>query len=557
MMTGRKNDQKRVGVPSQQTVKPSTAGPRSAPPVYRPQPVPKVLQLKSRTTGPARVNNPAQSRTPQLRPRDLQMPSPQPKPQPSKAPGNRPPVMPGPHSSRNLPPRTTSHVVQRAEGPIMNVHNEVILMIMNVVGMRIGALNRPDALNFAMTCSRIYNLGMDPQYSDLGHARHMFHTSHRIPAILAAYGNTLEPLRHGAHLDVERLGLPGSGTILGLAINGRLIPWKAIPEDFETRDGFNRAGWEGHVKSKVDTYSQLSIEARPEREEIRALTISAKQKRALTANSPGVVKARENSPAKTFQVFLLMNKTLKHHTPFKGLVADWLEKRQSTLYQLLFGSEITEYFELGLTQKEPDSCGHSEQLMLMSKQWEDIRIEFFTIANLKLQGSKEWIQPRQVVLMLNRSPCSSCGRFFVAELEAFWQALAEMSGLSADQCRIKFQNVFIFRLAYTVRYGKTGIPKDRYPNFTILQALTKSGWVLEKLPKLAPKDRHPEACLTSETVSQLKRNAVNLKKIAFKQEESDDDYEYSGSEEDDDYGSSESSDEDRKKPPRKRQKKGK
>jgi hypothetical protein len=145
----------------------------------------------------------------------------------------------------------------------------------------------------------------------------------------------------------------------------------------------------------------------------------------------------------------------------------------------------------------------------------------------------------------------------VAELEAFWQALAEMSGLSADQCRIKFQNVFIFRLAYTVRYGKTGIPKDRYPNFTILQALTKSGWVLEKLPKLAPKDRHPEACLTSETVSQLKRNAVNLKKIAFKQEESDDDYEYSGSEEDDDYGSSESSDEDRKKPPRKRQKKGK
>jgi hypothetical protein len=141
----------------------------------------------------------------------------------------------------------------------------------------------------------------------------------------------------------------------------------------------------------VHTYSQLSIEARPEREEIRALTISAKQKRALTANSPGVVKARENSPAKTFQVFLLMNKTLKHHTPFKGLVADWLEKRQSTLYQLLFGSEITEYFELGLTQKEPDSCGHSEQLMLMSKQWEDIRIEFFTIANLKLQGSKEWI----------------------------------------------------------------------------------------------------------------------------------------------------------------------
>jgi len=234
-----------------------------------------------------------------------------------------------------------------------------------------------------------------------------------------------------------------------------------------------------------------------------------------------------------------------------------LEKRKSTLYQLLFGSEITEYEELGLTEKEPESCGHSEQLMLMSRQWEEIRLEFFTIAKLKLEGSKEWFQPRQVVLMLNRSPCSSCGRFLVAELEAFWHALAEMSGMSTDWCRIRFQNTFIFRLGYTVRYGKTGIPKDRYPNFTILQALTKAGWVLEKLPKLAPKDRHPEACLSSETVSQLKRKPVNLKKIAVKYEESDEEYEFSGTEEDDDYQSSESSDEDRKKRPRKRQKKGK
>jgi len=552
-MNGRKNDQKGFGIPSQQTARPSNGGPRSAPPVYRPQPVPKVLQLKTRTPVPAPFKNPAQSRTPQLRPRDLQMPSPQPKPHPRKAPDNRPPVMGGPHVSRNLPPRTTSHVIQRAEGPFTYMTNELILMIMNVVGMRMGAFNRPDALNFAMTCSRIYNLGMDPQYSDLGHARHLFHTSHRIPAILAAYGSTLEPLLHGAHLDVERLGLPGSGTILGLAINGRLIPWKAIPEDFVKREEFDRLGWEGQVKTKVETYSQLSIEARPEREQIKALKIPAKQKRALTAESPGVVKARENSPAKTFQVFLLMNRTLKHRAPFQGVVLDWLGKRESTLYQLLFGSEIKEYYELGLTQKEPDSCGHSEQLMLMSKQWEDIRIEFFTIAKLKLQGSKEWIQPRQVVLMLNRSPCSSCGRFLVAELEAFWQTLADMFGLSADQCRIKFQNLFIFRLGYTVRYGKTGIPKDRYPNFTILQALMKAGWVLEKLPKLAPKDRHPEACLSSETVSQLKRSAVNLKKIAIKYEESDDEYQYSGSE-DDDYQSSESSDEDIKKPPRKKQK---
>ena len=81
--------------------------------------------------------------------------------------------------------------------------------------------------------------------------------------------------------------------------------------------------------------------------------------------------------------------------------------------------------------------------------------------------------------------------------------------------------------------------------------------MLEKLPKLAPKDRHPEACLNSETVSQLKRKPVNLKKIKVQQEESDDDYEYSGSEDDDDYGSSESSDEDRKKPPKKKRRTGK
>jgi hypothetical protein len=257
----------------------------------------------------------------------------------------------------------------------------------------------------------------------------------------------------------------------------------------------------------------------------------------LQAQSNAITAARQHSPAATFQVFLLMNRSLTNPTPFEGVAKGWLEKRSSILARLLFGSHIASYTELGRTEEEEKSCGHSEQLMLMRREWDNIRISFFRIAKFKLNNPKEWVDPQQVAIMLNRSPCSSCGRLLVAELETFWEQLAEFLRISLNTCRAKFQRLFIFHLGYTVKYGKLGKPKNVYPNTTILAALRDAGWQLLKLPKLTAAQRLPDACFDAATVASLKRKPVNLKKIEFKQEESDDEYQFSDQEDDDeDYG---------------------
>jgi hypothetical protein len=517
---------------------------QTAPSIYRPQPLPKVLQMKSAMPPPRVPPAPPGPVTPRAIQTHRQ-PAPNNRPAPAAAPppaARRPP-------HQNVRSHAPAKVVQRALD-INTIYDDVVLIILSVLGMRIGAEGRPAIMNFALTSKRMHRIAFS-QDLPLTHANEMF-TSHCIPAILQNYAHTLEPLLHGAHLGVERLGLPGSGTILGLALNGRLIPWDAIPEDFQNQQGNLKIhDWEENVKSKVKKYSELSILARPDREYIQKLEISPKQKKEMQKESKTITKARKHSPAATFQVFLLMNRTLSYPAQFEGKVLSWLDKRAFTLGRLLFGSEIEEYEELGMTEEEEKSCGHSEQLMLMTSAWENIRFQFFHLAEIKMEDPHEWIQPQQVALMLNRSPCSSCGRFLVAELVSFWEALAEYVGMAVDLCRARFQRLFIFRLGYAVKYGKQGIPKHFYPNFTILAALTKAGWLLEKLPKVESAQRQPDACFDTATLSSLKRKPVNLKKIKIQQVESDEDYSYSGQSE------SESSDEDRRQPPKKKPKKGK
>src|SRR5688572_19697937 len=514
----------------------------AAPAVYRPQPTPKVLQLKSRTGAcatasgncsqpPVSVHRPAAEKRAQgfptpnrpVMPRPIQTkPNPTPNNKQFTARNNEPP----PNRSRHVTPR----VVQRTV--ITDLPADVIVAIMNILGMRTGAQGRPEALNFALTSKRMYHLSTD-QHSHLEQARRIFR-GHGIPAILQNYAHTLEPLRHGAHLGVERLGLPGSGTILGLAINGQLIPWFKIPEDFLENNGLKVQAWEEHVKNSVLKYSELSILARTDREYIQQQECTPKQKRAMQKESTAIMNARKHSPAATFQVFLLMNRTLSHPAMFEGHVMEWLERRRMTLLRLLFETKVEEYELLRWTEEEESSCGHSEQLMLMKAEWENIRSHFFHIAKVKMEHAREWIQPQQVVIMLNRSPCTSCGRLLVAELTTFWEALAEHVGLAVDACRARFRRLFVFRLGYTVKYGKVNIPKDKYPNAIILAALKRAGWELEKLPKFTSEQRQPESCFDTATLSSMKRKPVDLSKIKCKQEDSDSEYSPSYEEDDDD-----------------------
>ena len=412
------------------------------------------------------------------------------------------PSNPHQHSAR---PHVTKPVVQRMEVESFfdGMTNDLVLVILNFSAREMW-INNKDLISFSLTSKRMFQLVSTDLRS--------------INGILRTYCNTLEPLLHGAHLDVERLGLPGSGTILGLALNGRLIPWEDVPKKFTTGTGsVNVDAWEGKVARKVSNYSEYSIQARPDREWIQQQKISTEEKKALQKQSQTIMKAREHSPARTFKVFLLLNKgATSKEAEFTGQVKSWLARRSDMLTLLFTKSEVPEYVEFSYTEKEPDSCKHSEQMMLRTKQWEDIRVRFFEYAIAIFNNPpQEWVPAQQVTLLLNRSPCTSCGRFLVAELEAFWNSVATELGQPKEICQAQLKTRIIFRLGYTVEYGKVGIPSDAYPNLLILAALQKAGWVLERLPKLAPQDRKPDACLGGATFNVQPPQQFDLSSVKF------------------------------------------
>lgn len=479
-----------------------------APPVYRPQPVPKVLQAKSALPGSQSLNKNSGSSVPRVN----QI--------------NKAPALSGPHVQRHIRPHVTKPVVQRmevAKAPIEILTDEVILVIMDVTAVYVGARN---VINFALTSKKMYPLVMNNFRS--------------IRGILRTYCNTVEPLLHGAHLDVERLGLPGSGTILGLALNGRFISWTNLDKKFSTETGaFKLRAWEQKVAKKVRKYSELSIVARTDRESIEQMEkLTRKEKNTLQKQSVTITEARQHSPAKTFQVFLLLNKAATSNpAEFTGKVGSWLDERSERLKTLLIEPthDVVEYQNLSSTKEEPDSCGHSEQVMLMTKQWEDVRTSLFEYAKVIFRvPPQQWIPTRQLTLLLNRSPCTSCGRFLVAELEAFWSALGRVLGQTTVICRERLKTRITFNLGYGVEYGKTTQRSDQYPNLIILTALQKAGWVIKKLPIFTPQERKPDACLGGATLNVRPPQQFDISKIQFVEDESEKEFIPSEDEDDSD-----------------------
>src|SRR4051794_1402164 len=294
-----------------------------APPVYRPQPVPKVLQAKPALAGCQPLNK---NCGPGAQTKNHNLP---------QSVNHRHGGLPGvvnrqqtiqrqtsPSNSHQHPsrPHVTKPVVQRMEVESFfdGMTDDLVLVILEI-SARERWINNKDLISFSITSKRMFQLVT----SDL----------RSINGILRTYCNTLEPLLHGAHLDVERLGLPGSGTILGLALNGRLIPWEDVPKKFTTRTGsVDVDAWEGKVARKVSNYSEYSIQARPDRESIQSLRISPQEKKALQKQSQSIMTAREHSPAKTFKVFLLLNKgATSKEAEFTGQVKSWLSQRSDML----------------------------------------------------------------------------------------------------------------------------------------------------------------------------------------------------------------------------------
>jgi hypothetical protein len=495
-----------------------------APPVYRPQPLPKVLQAKPAVGG---CQLPNKHGGPGTQTKNHNLPQSMSRRQTSGpvtpvVQNQRQAAKPGVVNNRqniqqrSLPsnqprPHVAKPVVQRmeVESAIGYVPDDIILLILDVTARQAYR----DVISFSLTSKRMFHLVSNDLRS--------------INGILRTYGNSLEPLLHGAHLDIERLGLPGSGTILGLAVNGRLIPWGEVPKKYTSeKSGVNVDAWEGKVARKVSNYSEYSIKARPDREEIAKQEIPPKAKKALQKQSATIMEARKHSPAKTFKVFLLLNKgATSKEAQFTGQVVTWLTER-SEMKRLLFKEPtVKEYIDLSSTQKEPSSCAHSEQLMLRTKQWEDIRIRFFEYAIAVFNNPpQDWVPAQVVTLLLNRSPCSSCGRFLVAELEAFWTALAKALGQPKEICQTQLKTRIVFRLAYTVEYGKLGIPSDQYPNLIILTALQKAGWLLDRLPSLAPQDRRPDACMNGATITVQPPQKFDLGTVQFIENKDDPDW---------------------------------
>jgi hypothetical protein len=123
---------------------------------------------------------------------------------------------------------------------------------------------------------------------------------------------------------------------------------------------------------------------------------------------------------------------------------------------------------------------------------------------------------QKITLFCNRSPCTSCGRYLVIELENFWKLLKRRLALNLSEADTKklFGQLFTFQLVYTSLYKEKS--KDKYPNATILKALALAGWHTQAIKGLDSKERSKAASTpwsskpcrwTSKSSRKLRRNS--------------------------------------------------
>jgi hypothetical protein len=430
---------------------------------------------------------------------------------------------------------------------LLKEHGEVILLIVEVLDMRplFDPHAKPGAglrwiANFGLTCKRIHNVTsrftpfwahsnlISPRKLDLTGGVVKPDDVGELGKAIKTYPSILEPIQHGAHVEQTKVGYVGAATLLAFLHDGKLVPWNLDKEDLQvlrkSPDDL-LIGLEKAIREKVEKYAGLMQIA----EKVKVQIYSMHEKnmaKQLIDNEQQVLKARQHSPIDLFDKVLIQNLSRARPKPSEAS-NDWeqekLEHQRKTRKLLLSGkSKISEYDKLSKTEEEDKAYGHSEQLWMMSDQWRShlealVRAADHIVLALAL-GEAIKVRAQKITLFCNRSPCTSCGRYLVVELENFWKLLKRRLALklSDEETKQLFSQVFAFQLVYTSLYKE----KDEYPNATILEALRRAGWHTAGIKAIASNKRKA-TCLSEVKVEEVKVDLEALKKQQEKLESRD------------------------------------
>ena len=116
-------------------------------------------------------------------------------------------------------------------------------------------------------------------------------------------------------------------------------------------------------------------------------------------------------------------------------------RRLTSEYEAL--GDLREFAESYRLANATHECtdGHSEQRLLVSNRWSEIRRAMLTHVATAVQRSPgtSWeivaqnIEPLKVSISINRSPCFACNAYLVAELVALFQEIAGLLGAPTER----------------------------------------------------------------------------------------------------------------------------
>lgn len=195
-----------------------------------------------------------------------------------------------------------------------------------------------------------------------------------------------------------------------------------------------------------------------------------------------------------------------------------------------------EYFDESEGIPPKDTSHHSEQRILVSKQWQLIRTEVLEgITNALLENKEtgptsiaDLVSPLVISMSINRSSCYTCNAFLVAELINLWKEITQIIGgdSSWQDVRDTFRPVFTFEVTYSIPYTKVKSIEE------LNSQLRLAGWNVyqhDETEASSDEEEH-EKLSTGSIFSKGKRKR---KKKSVEQESSDS--EFFPSDDEDDY----------------------
>jgi hypothetical protein len=349
---------------------------------------------------------------------------------------------------------------------------------------------------------------------------------------------SMEPIMHGAHVNHLRVGFEGAATILGILLNGQIIPMQVQGEGEGPLES-NRTAKPGtppdkEISEQIAKYQLLAVAADETKKNHRQGYEKENETLAIPYTKAFIKKqleeldevkqARGNTPRKLFEQILLANKGNKSRPdalPESGnesLENKKLRRHKTLMDHHLSGeSDIPEFDALHAVNKKDDNTyGHSEQLLLSMELWAAIVQQLFTAFSdgAKKDELQRNIPVQDLSLLLNRSPCVECAQYLTLELIDFWINLAEHMGLQLpwqDAMEI-FGDYFNFRIVYTSVFEPATFPQ-------VTGALTQAGWTLVAVEAMSNTDRGKGVDMGSIKITPLGKK--DLKKISKQQQKQD------------------------------------